>query len=42
VADPDHKTLAAPKFNVLAVNQALGHRDRLGVVATNNGSPPVK
>jgi hypothetical protein len=30
--DPDHKTWAAPKLNVLAVNQSLGFLDCLGIV----------
>jgi len=30
--DPDHKTRAAPKLNVLAVNQSLGFLDCLGIV----------
>jgi hypothetical protein len=30
--DPDHKTWAAPKLNVLALNQSLGFLDCLGIV----------
>ena len=32
MADPDHKTRAAPKLNVLAVRHALGLLDCLGIV----------
>jgi hypothetical protein len=35
VADPDHKTRAAPKLNIVAVNEALGLLDCLGIVAAN-------
>jgi hypothetical protein len=30
--DPDHKTRAAPKLNVVTINEALGFLDGLGIV----------
>jgi hypothetical protein len=35
VADPDHKTLAAAKLYIVAVNQTLGPIDCLGIIAAN-------
>jgi hypothetical protein len=32
VTDPDHKTRAAPKLNVMAVNESLGLLDCLAVI----------
>jgi hypothetical protein len=31
---PDHQALAAPKLNVVAVNESFGFLDCLGIVAT--------
>jgi hypothetical protein len=35
VADPDHQALAAPKLNVVPVNESLGFLDCLGIVTAN-------
>jgi hypothetical protein len=40
VADPDHKTLATPKLNIVAVNESFSFLDCLDIVGAFHGFIP--